>query len=668
MRILFFLLALSPIVSRAQLVYDQPPMSYNGFAHTPQGKLHMLLVFVRYEGVHLQDDGGWPDSSDPEALPDIGKGRTNAFFCADSADIPQAKAAKVKNLSTYYYTMSGGKFFVTGEVFPVQVPVKYVPPANGNSFNRQMQMNQAAFEWIAEHYPAFDWSRFDNRRNHPAYTHDNSHLRPDSLLDYVVMLHRDLGSSGGMGSAGSSAIPKTAYKVRDGHTGIKSWSGGEHNRIFFTHEFAHNLYAAPHACAANGADGNRFYLQYGWGMMSHWYPAFDVANAWEAWWLGWLTPQTPAQDGDYVLRDYVTGRDALRIPIPGTGQTLWVENHQLIDTFDRKIFFSHEDGLGESGKGLYLFVTGETGADRAKPQLHAFDNRHVNFIRVMHGRGNFPFSPLGDSLHARYMHAPVWVRGRANPIAGQNGFQGIRADFNRDGRIPVGMVHGNNDGSSGESRDIFAEAIRDTARYVLASSGDSSAAFTAGSEIGLSGIVPVTSYPAYQRKEKALTPYILSGITLLIDSFDQAGAAYLRVRLRDFAVRTPQRWCGNILLPTDSALRPHNGTQQLLISAPLTLDQSRTASSEAKHPATGLFAAPTLLTVPDGWQLVVKRGGVLLLDEGSELALGAGASIVVQRGGKVILRNGAQIRAAGPLNVLLKRGAKWLDENTSGNK
>lgn len=650
---LILLCAMCCAEATAQLVFEQQPMSYYGQAHTPKGRLHMLVIFVRYIDYDSSpNDALWGNT---DALPSIGAGDCNAFFCKDTL-FSDAR----NNLTSYYYAMSGGKFWLTGEAFPVQVPVKYIPPNSGNFYTRQEQMNRAAVEWIAQHYPAFDWSRFDSRKNAPNYTYDNSRSRPDSILDYVLFAHRNLNGSNGISSPGGITIPNTPFRIASGHTAINSFADAEHNFGFFTHELAHNLFSAPHYAGANGADGNRFYTQMGWGMMSHWHPPFSVANAWEAWWLDWLQPQTITRNGVYLLRDYLTARDALRIQLPATEQYLWLENHQQRSAWDKKLFFVGQDNLQESAKGVYMYVVGEAGSLREKPNLGAFNRNHSNMIRMMHGRGNADFAPRGDSLKTRYMRNPVLVNRGNNPFSGQNPFQQIRWDMNGDGSVTPAMSHGNNDSKNRDMIDFFVEERNGVATYTAAQTGDSTAAFNAGAEVGLSGIVPAANFPFYDKGKQELAPYVLNGISIRILRYLPDGTAELRIALDDFAVRTAQRWCGNLLIPSPNTPAYRDWT----ITAPLRIDVSRTPARETKHPKTNFWANPTTLDVQQQNRLVLKRGAKMLLTENSELFLRGNAQIVVERGAELLIEAGGTLWLEEKSALIIKRGGTVRIKNT----
>ncbi|MDP5171612.1 MAG: hypothetical protein NWR72_15305 [Bacteroidia bacterium] len=644
------------------LLHAQSQDSRLGNVHTPKGDLHMLVIFVRYDNVDLmRNNKDWPDSTGENALPKFARGEINDLFHIHPEDIATQRH---QNMSDFYYTMSGGTFRITGDVYPVQVPVEFIPERRNNFFARQAQMNQAAINWIAKHDPDFDWSKYDNRTNHPNYSQSNAGSAPDSILDYVVLMHRAPGSTG-MGASSSLGIPGSRYRIQDGHTGIKSYTNNKHNWLYFKHEFAHNLYSCPHYLGANSADGDRYYTQKGWGMMDAWHEPFFVANAWEAWWLGWIDAQEPQANGTFILKDYLTGRDAIRIQIPGTEDYLWLENHQKIDLWDEKMFFKDESqGQPQSAKGLYAYVVGAPGADRSKPKLNPFSKKTVNFIKMMNAEGNFDWRFVGDSLNTNYFLAPVMERVADNPVSGQNDFQFLRADYNRDGSIGVGGSHGNSDSGGKEQMDLWAERIDGKDVLTIANSGDDKDAFQPGMEMGLSGKMPVTNYPIYDPAQDSLDFYVLSGISVKVLSQDESGALTLDIQLDDWNVRNTTRWCGQMLLLSVDRLAD-SVNLRVKRGATLSLELSGTPQRQQPHPRTGTFAPPTELRIGAGQTLTVERRGGLIIESNSRLVLEAGATLVVERGGRIEVAEGGEISLGDGVQVLVGRfGRIVVDANS----
>ncbi|MEM6346701.1 MAG: hypothetical protein AAF927_22635 [Bacteroidota bacterium] len=642
------------------LMAQQPRFSYHGNVHTPKGDLHTLVVFIRYDEVSLmKDDAIWPDKSEEGVLPKIAMGAQNQLFYDNPADIV---GGDKQNISDYFYAMSGGAFRITADIFPIQVPVKFIRETRGNFFKRQSEMNTAAIRWIEENYPDFDWSRYDNRTNHPDYRYDNSNSAPDSIIDYIVFMHRANGSTG-MG-ASSSINLRNGYKIRNGHTGIKSYRDRKHNLEYFKHEFAHNLYDCPHYLGANSADGNRYYTQKGWGLMAAWHSPFFTANAWEAWWLGWIKPQEVRQNGVYQLNDYLVGRDAIRIPIPGSRHTLWIENHQKLNHWDDKLFFKDPNqGHPQSAPGIYMYVVAEPGADRKSPQLKPFDRRQANFIRMLNGQGNADYRFTGDSISTGYFMGPVMETMQQNPFAGQNAFQFIRADYNKDGRILVGMSHGNSDSGGREQMDIWNECIHGENICTLAGTGSEKDALGVGDEVGLSGIFPVTNFPAYTRAGQVMEASIITGISVRIISQEASGSYQLEINFDDFNVRKDQRWCGPLILPASDNPQRSDTYLKIAKGTTLSLDLSGTPNREAPHPETETFATPTAMTVSANRGIRLESGSELIIENFSHLSLIGNAQLIVSKGAKLTIRKQGLLILNDISQLIVERGGRLTIES-----
>ena len=634
----------------------KPKLSYHGHVHTPKGNLHVLMIFVRYKNTSRMNSKSWPDVSEEGALPKMATGENNDLFSAKLSELGNPDSRK--NISDYLYKMSGGRFQVTGDIFPVQVPVTYIPANRVNFYSRQVQMNKEAIQWISKNYPSFDWSKYDQRKNSPKFQSDNSQSKPDGILDYVIFMHREKGSNGA-GSPGSIDIPNSRFKIRHGHTGIKSYDDAPHNWLYFKHEFAHTLFKCPHYLGANSANGQHFYTQKGWGLMSAWHAPFFTANAWECWWLGWLEPQEITESGTYQLKDFLLGRDAIRIKIPGSQDYLWLENHQKKDPYwDRKQFFFNDRKKGESPSqaGIYAYVVGTPGSDRMRPNLNPFSTRHANMIKMYNGEGNFDIEDTGERKSNGFFEVAVMKKTQPNPFAGQNDFQFIRRDFDGDGKILANASHGNRDKKSGEQKGVWAEKKETSSILTFGNTGDENDAFSIGDEIGLSGIVPITNYPTYDSRKQQFNPYLVNGISIRILSKDAEGTYSLEVKMDDWELRKNQRWCGNLLLK-DYSEGPYKN-QGSLIQIPsrvsLNLALSGTAHRSTQNPETGTFANPTVLVVEKGKGFQVNKRGGFHIDRYSKIILKPGARLILEKKARLTLQGTLHVEEGAHFEVKRK--------------
>ncbi|MCI4669294.1 MAG: hypothetical protein MRZ79_14260 [Bacteroidia bacterium] len=621
-------------------------VSTNGYVHSPKGHLHMLVIFIRYENKDLMPgQKAWPNNSRKEGMPTFAKGENNELFSADTSYF--GKAEMKHNLSEYYYLNSGKEFLVTADIYPIQVPIKYINPRRGNYYGNYVKMNQAAINWITQNDPDFDWSKYDNRKNYPKYTSDNSLSEPDGILDYVIINHRAPGSNG-FGSTGNLQVPGTKYRINAGHTAATCYADAKHNWMYNTHEFAHNLFQCPHVMGANTSDGNKYYVQKGWGMMAAWHAPFYTTNAWESWWLGWLKPQEIEKNGKYIIRDFLTERDAIRIAIPGSKDYLWIENHQKKHYWDGKIFYN-DSSKAEPGvaKGLYMYVVSDEANRRENPQLGPFKKSVVNFIKLYNAEGNFDYTYTDE----KESYWNVFLKGKPNPFAGQNDFQFIKTDLDKNNKICVPFIHGNNDGKSCDQIDIWAEKIEGKNTLTYGNTGNDDDALVEGDEVGLSGIFPVTNFPVFNKYKDSLDAYIVNGISIKILERLEDGSYTLDVNFDDWKIRKDQRWCGTLQMEEqhDSSIIEY---LEVLPGNTLSLELSGTPNRQNQHPLTGSCAAPTKLVVPEGRGIFIDRKAKLYVDSTSSIVFKKGSYLKLKRGaildvkGKLVFEDEESIQSS----------------------
>ena len=640
--------------------------STNGWVHTPKGNLHILIIFISdsnnvpdpsYDGDPLNDSIGYWN---PDSIPNWTMGTSNQLLDETTATI-----GANKNLSLFYREMSHGQFILTGDIFP-----DIIPTANG--------LQSQAIAYINSNYPSFNWSKYDNRTNHPNYNLDNSASAPDSIIDYVVFIKRRNGFNGNAGVGGSGSHTVTTnhsgspviFTISDGHTAETCFNSASHHHIFFKHEFAHNLYKSSHYLCANSSSDGKYYYQYvGWGLMAAWHEQFNVANAWESWWLGWINAQEITTSGIYQIKDYLTHGDAVRIPIPNTnGEYLWIENHQKIDLhgFDDKPFYKPSAGspLAEDiDPGLYMYVTKHFG-NRGDPSLMGLNLDATNFIKLFNAEGNFDLNwdQLPKLPVAGAGPADVFVKSADNPIAGQNTY--CKVKYNKDGNGIIYVPYW--DGNSArldESSDVIAEVINGVRTPTYARTGKHNQAFILGSEVGLSGIFPITNYPVYDNGKDKMKPYILNGLSVKVTNYNSGTGEYtLNVNFGDYQVRYNKRWCGNIELPTNPI--PNAYSLEVLSGVTLTVDKSGTPNKKNEiFPGSRDFVDTTVLNclanskinIQINSNLIVDNNSTLKLSSNSKIDINSGAILRVKRGSKLVLEGNATI------NVL--NGGRIIIEN-----
>jgi len=480
----------------------------NGNAHTPKGVLNTIMVFVTFtEDVNNtsaeNDISFWPK----DGLPTYAQGLLNAS--ANAGPI----STKSNNLSGYYETMSGyngtNGFSVTGKVFHVTISKQFTYDNSKEKYinldNFEKTLFQRAITALQSQYPNEDWSQYDKRDNinragtRQAFDSDNNTLFSDGVIDYLSVHFRLLPSdlnvfrtgpdpvkrNGGsyfIGMKSNFSLPdlvknNQTFWVDCGHTLFDPW---EYPKFFayFTHEFGHGVFGLTHQMGANDVTGFYFNSYYGWGMMADVSKFFNTSNAWENWTYGWSNPQIATSSiQTYTIKDFVTTKDAIKIPIPNTNQTLWIENHQLINTFDNK----NTINTGSMTAGLYMYIS-----DYESPEnCVVVPNTALGFNDVPYSRMFFwanrlkVLSKEGNKDYSYTVNNNTFYFStmQDNPISGVHSAQSIRVDTDQDNVIDYKSADANS--GSNEHTRVYKLNGADVANW----SGNSTSAFGVGDEL-----------------------------------------------------------------------------------------------------------------------------------------------------------------------------------------
>ena len=675
-----------PNILRKSVMTSSGYYSPYGKTFTPTGDLKILIICAGlgtpYDNYEVPN---WPTGSN--TFPNWVS--NNETFYTDNSQFSNPLTLNDKyNVSRMYYEMSQGKFRLTANVYPTRIDVD---PTGSSSF---AQLNKKVIEKMKSMEPNFDWSPYDNRTNNPNYQFDNSISNADMVVDYVVIAYRhhrevsdqnspwyynpshmiNWSGAGGAYAAlnGLSGISYNGYTFNY-YSGYTQGIGYSNGYGIFIHELAHMLYDCPHYANANGVSADFFYTQYGHGSMNLG-NIYNCSNAWERWYLGWidLTSNGIPSDiksasdlpvnGTFVLRDFITTGDVVRIKIPNGGneQYLWLENHQKKSIYDERGWSNHNgcssDVFSPSSKGLIMFNESIVG-DRNITKGFWY---HIgNGIKILNPNGNFDYTHSGNPETS----CLLWgnqiintIEGKQNPIAGQCRTEGIRADYDNSGTI-----YFNSDRNNPKPRN--------EAHWVAKRDGEmtydflgSSINFKVGKKIGLTSNPPLINRPSYKPGTYQNEPYFLNGIAVTVLSEDANGDITVKVEYNDILIDKDLRWCGDIVLPNIS----NNTTEDLILSNDVTLeiDKSGSANRHTKHPYSNDFINPTKFTVDENAKFVlnenskvlVRNNSAFIVENGSTLEIN-GAEVIIEEGSTLIIKAGANIDILDNGNITIESGA-----------
>ena len=677
MRLSLFLL-LFPLFLLAQKGAYAP---YGG-VFTPKGQLKALLVPVYFTDQPQTNPNfknqehylaQW-DSQNPKMLPnpiDPKTGRCPSFMANDSRDFEAENLTKMGfNASSLFFLQSKGQFQFTVEVFKDssgQAAAVGIDPSGGRSWS---DMNRKALFAMMAANPNLPLSHLDQRTNRPNFQFDNQNTAPDSLVDYVIFVYRYspnwsqqpapgmnrwLGSGGGFASPGSIGLESyQGYSIQQGFTMM--WGSN-----VFVHELAHSLFNAPHFFGANQTVGDYFRRPaIGWGATST-IPIFQLFNAWEAWYMGYL-PNLRSLELDFgqkevlALDDFCTEQEALRIRLPqGQDQWLWLELHQKLHPFDEHAWAGQQLGqlqLSGTSAGLYAYVD-DTGIDSLQQIVRALSPA-CNALYPINAAGNYDYTYIQEEPKRNAWGNPLYrfQRLRPNAVSGTNPFFFFRADLNQDGRIAYNR---NYNGARNEGMPIIYEQ-NDTGGYselyqsfgMQAVSplpqGYRTQAFGPGDQLWAGGNPALVHYPKYDFRKDLQAPYRLQDVHIKVLA-EENQRYILEIERKAIELKEGQDWAGEIILPNCS--KDERVDLILAKKQVLQLRPSGTAN-RSRQQANGSFVGPTVLTLAQGSscylakksRLYIAKGCQLKLEKGAKIILGPKAKIIIEKGGELMAEEG----------------------------
>lgn len=664
--------------------------SYYGDVQTPKGSLKAIAFFIAYTG----NGSVFPSWAQEPTVDD------NNLFNATEANIDNQV-----NLSYFYKQMSINSpdpFLVTGVIYPNLIVVDKLYDQFGNvDYNG---IGQEVVAWLNTNDPSYNWGQFDNRTNKPTFTYDNSTSAPDDNIDYAVFTYLD----GGTGYGGGAGLYSTnlnlvtnyggsthTYHLTHGHTAKTYGNNAELFNDFFEHEFAHNLYDCPHYGNCNGVTGTRFYGEYAWGMMNPSTRAYRCANAWEKWYLGWIDVSasgTPAiindkpdltNGGIYILRDFNTTGDAIRLKIPySTDQYLWLENHEDLTPFDNRSDWQNYDGIGNeicsvlnngtcihhSPVGLMMFVENMASSQTVTGLLGS--SSKANALKPLAATGNFDYThSASQQISWEWYGNNIYdyTKGAANPYGAHALGVAGRYDFVSDGIIGVSTDW--NSGSGNEMSDIVME--NGVCEYGPLQLHES---FTTGQKVGLASNPAI--HIIQNLTSHKLDPIYIAGLSVEVQSIALNGDLTVKIRYDDFDIAPDVRWCGEFYLSDNTyTAYPNDVSTNVKSNVTLTIDKSGTANTDINTTYPD-FIVPTTLTcqnssffnVESNGKIVIKNGSTVTLQSGSRMELHNGATLEVDAGSTLIIEDNALLALYDGALVDIKPGGILIDRNSTSGK
>lgn len=673
--VFFSLLALSPNIGICQ---GGSQSSRNGYILPVNGHIRVLLVFLEIK---------YTNGKDPCPAEGYDQWKTGKFPAWHKNLFDAQPSNNPKGLVTrFFHESSFGLFEVSGDIL-------LNPEKPGSPFVLIDPENASPGAVLNE---IFAQGKFLTMYNLPADSFDlwtmakskgqvktSPSVDSPRRFDHVMIIVRNATyppNGSGFANDGNVCIHKGF------NTDTYSMFGSNNaNPIqILLHEFNHLLIGGNnmHCCGGNHASsGAQLFLNFegGWGMMGAANRSLMTCNGFDRWRLGWKLPDKEfyisardslnmyESDGNlvseefqyeqvYVLRDFVTTGDAIRIKLPFVPenefqQYLWIENHQThrfngspFDGFQYQIAECVEDAV----PGIYMFM--QIGRDTYNGD-QTFSG-YADYIRPLPANGMYDFK-FGDTLvqnewcvnNNKYF--PFELRNSlANPLSGNHVEEIIAWDNDGDGLI-----------REKEKREPAIEGVAGQYRYNLAYLGQSNHAYTlsGNSYLGMGSNPSSANMLTLVNDDKDIlnggppnnrTIY-LNGVSIEIikqDAYDN-GEIMVRVRFDDVVIRGQVRWCAPMIVL--NPIKTKHGYSLILgRNSKLIIDQGLTPTrinEPLNFGGQSVFSSPTRLIVKSGAHIKLEKKSRLIITNGSEVIIEKGAKVEISKGAKIILKNGGKI-------------------------
>ncbi|MBS1569768.1 MAG: hypothetical protein JST45_10030, partial [Bacteroidetes bacterium] len=603
-------------------------------------------------------------------------------------------------VTRYYHDASSGNFtFLADYLVPANGSIFHVSSTNGLVNNWQATSATIAavnaqlgstLNTVFNHNSIDDFDQWilsntDGALNGPGLIKTNSNQESPRMYDHVVLIYRNaLDLSSGNGNASNSSIGSV------GGYGSNTYSKFGGNRApvnIMRHEFGHLLYGPNNFHTAGGGrlvDGRQYFItrSSGWSNMGLANCSLLSWNAWDRQRMGWkaddqtfeisarkpdmtedngdLDASVPADAGTYILRDFVTSGDALRIKLPFTDpnteypEFLWVENHQGTNlngnSFDKWIHEPDQCIQGiVPGVQMYVQIDKEI---RQSSSLSDIYSGPGDYIRPLDAIGHVDehFNPTTQNTTCVCWECPKYpfVRGAANPLTGSADRHFVSQDLNFNNALTSGDYRLNDMEDQGGTIQDHLYTLGN-ARQVFTLNGNYNVGV--GTNPSSATLMNSVGYDLDNSPNKNLRRIYLNGVSVELDTMYADGSIQVQVRFDDVDVNSDARWCAD-----EIQLNPVATTTGYSLNVTagntITLDRGTTAtrrSSPETWNGQPVFTSPTLMRCPantwlnlaPGGGFVVDNASTLRLESGSRMDVGNGAVLRVKRGGKLELLGGS---------------------------
>lgn len=475
------------------------------------------------------------------------------------------------------------------------------------------------------------------------------------------------------------------------------------------HEFAHGLLGGNNFHVGGGFGPNYWIPQGGcWSMLGLANSSLLTWNAWDRQRLDWrlqgnqynpsvrssdgsievngdLDASIPTQSGIYILRDFVTTGDALRIRLPFIDsnkefeQFIWIENHQGKanngSMFDKYIY-EGEPCVQSLVPGIMAYL--QIGAEKRSyymqeytgPTDSVFGYLHVfeDYLRNIPANGFFDREFEQTEIIAECIYGKLsrpHIKKHQNPLTGGGDQEAYAVILTQNDTLKKHDQLGNHiekrDGiyyheysQGGHTSHVFT--VNGKNKISIGSNPSSASMMNQVSGNGEPVLLGVT---------KNLRKIYLNGVSIKLLEQLNSGAIKVQIRFDDIDVNQDVRWCADsiilnyIITPSGYSLNLKNGKT-------ITLDQGFTATRITDpiiYDGNKVFASPTFFRVKDDAVVNMEENSRFIVQNGSTLKLESGSKMLVNNACSLVVKSGSTLIVEDCASLIIKETGKLVVES-----
>ena len=677
--------------------------SRNGASHSPHGEIRFVVVFAELVYENQEDDPS-PNGTEqwrPGNLPVWKDSLLSVFRPSGISDC---------HLTKYYQYASSNNHIVLGDCLlaPTNGGLFQIPTTDGYIKTKPdliiNAINQQIGDTITTACGLNSISYFDQ------WTTEVKGKKKinsgDNMWDFVVFIVRNATTpSNSTGYTSNTNSYLLGHKCNSYTTVC---TNGNIPTQIIRHEYAHKLLGGNNFHTAGGGysgsnhsgNGNYWIPQTsGWGLLGLYGCSLWCWNAWDRQRLGWVdstsTYEISARNqngievngdldatnlddaGIYILRDFVTTGDAIRIKLPYINsdkeyqEWLWIENHQGVDNnnneFDQWQYQDRECVEDfEPGLMMYMQINNDTRVSNDYKCIFEDEYNHADYTRVLTANGLWDRVFLSDSIYANCVNYKDKVRPFTrlyeNPFTGSEDQSQSASDLDDDNKI--------------EWNDFLKQWIEydgTTYHKHLWQLGHSSHSFNLqgnrkigiGTNPSTASLINMVGENKPYANAKNLRKTYLNGISVEMLEQLPNGDIKIRIRFDDVNVENDVRWCSDSIV-----LNPINNDSDysLILKSGKTilLDQGLTATRMTNPMVFNdkkIFASPTVFTIMPDADIHLEPSSKIILENGSKMHFSENSSCTIENQGYLEIKCGTVFMLDNCSSLTINGDGKFIVRN-----